>query len=100
MFNELIRRNKKEELTIEKVRTQFAEFYSERNNDMEKIKLKAWLYHSESRHKNGNPPFEYRNYTHADIKSTYLDYIRFDLIDCEDIGGKEKAIEIVERWYA
>lgn len=89
----------KEELTIEKVRKQFKDAYNKRNNAMGKIRLKAWLYHAESRHRNGNPPFSFSNYTHADDKHMYLDYIRFDLIDCSDIGGKEKANEVVEKWF-
>lgn len=98
MFKDVLQA-KNEDLTIEQVREQFQTMYSKRNNDMGKIRLKAWLYHSESRHKNGNPPFTFSNYTHADDKHMYLDHIRFDLIDCTDIGGKEKAAETVEKWF-
>lgn len=101
MWNELSRLNKKEEdVTIEQVRESYQRRTSRRTNDMEKIRLKCWLYHSESRHKNGNPPFRYENYTCAEDKFLYLNHIQFDLIDCEEFGGKEKATEIVEKWFA
>lgn len=28
-----------------------------------------------------------------------IGYINYDLIDVTDLGGKDKAIEIVKRWY-
>lgn len=99
MFSQLVDK-KKPEMTIQSVREDFEQMYNERRiNDMTKIKLKCWLYHSESRNKNGNPPFLFDNYVHALGKETYLDYIKFGLIDCEDLGGKEKAREVVENWF-
>lgn len=101
MFKELMNAtSKKAELSIEEVRKEVEEMYNGRRiHPMEKIRLKAWLYHSESRHKNGNPPFQYDHYTHAVGKQLYLEYIQFGLIDCEDLGGKEKANEIVNNYY-
>ncbi|PLS19001.1 hypothetical protein CVD28_00950 [Bacillus sp. M6-12] len=100
MFQHLLDKKKKD-ITIESVRESYQEMYNEgRINDMTKIKLKCWLYHSESRNKNGNPPFLFENYVHALGKETYLDYIKFGLINCDDIGGKEKANEIVMNWFA
>lgn len=89
-------------LTIEDVRKRAEGMLSNRRriNDMTVIKVKCWLYHSESRHKNGNEPFSFDNYVHHLGKETYLSHIEFDMIDCSDIGGKKRAIEIVNRWYS
>lgn len=90
---------KEKEVTIEQVRTMYEDMYSKARHDLIKIQLKAWLYHAESRHKNGNPPFTFSNYTHAAGIHPYVDYIRFGLIDCEDIGGKEAAEQLVKNYY-
>lgn len=101
MLQELMQNGgKKAKLTIEDVRESYQSMYnSVRIHPMEKIRLKAWLYHSESRNRNGNPPFQYEHYTHAVGKQLYLDYIEFGLIDCEDLGGKDKAISIISNYY-
>lgn len=87
-------------MTIEEVRQQAEEMLSRRMNDYSKIEVKCWVYHSESRVRNGNPPFTFKNYSHCLGKDVPLDYIKWDLIDVSDIGGKEKAIEVVNRWYS
>lgn len=87
-------------MSIEKVRQQAEEMLSHRMNDYSKIKVKCWAYHSESRIRNGNEPFTFENYSHCLGKDVPLDYIKWDLIDVSDIGGKEKAIEVVNRWYS
>jgi hypothetical protein len=92
--------NSKTDFTIESVRETYEKVYNRNKiSPMQKIRLKAWLYHSESRHKNGNSPFHFNNYIHALGKQTYLEYIDFGLIDCEDLGGKEKTKEIINNWY-
>jgi len=74
--------------TIEEVRKIF-------NNDYNgcclttKLQLKAWLYHSESRNKNGNKPFEFYNYTEKMNDKYYLEQVKLNIIDCSDLGGKE-----------
>lgn len=73
---------------------------SRRVNEMTKIEVKCWVYHSESRIKNNNEPFRFDDYSHCLGKQTYLDYIKYNLIDCSDIGGKENAINTVEKWFA
>lgn len=60
---------------------------------MTKIMLKAWSFHSESRHKNGNQPFTFDNYTHHMRDKDYLEQVELNIIDCEDIGGKEETIK-------
>jgi len=71
-----------------------------RVNDMTKIKLKCWLQHSESRVNNNNPPFKFKAIKKVLYKEDYLSRIKYGMIDCDDLGGKDKAIEIVERWYS
>lgn len=70
-----------------------------RTNTMTKLKIKCWQWHSKSRLKNGNEPFTFNEYSHVLGKQTYLDYIEIGLIDCNDIGGKDKAIEAVNHWF-
>ena len=86
-------------MSIEEVRQQAEKMLSRRMNDYSKIEVKCWVYHSESRVRNGNEPFTFSNYSHCLGKDVPLDYIKWDLIDVSDIGGKEKAIEVVNRWY-
>jgi len=93
-------RNEKTTLTIQDVRETYEKMYKQKRiHPMQKIKLKAWLYHSESRHRNGNAPFLFQNYTHAVGKQIYMEYINFGLIDCEDLGGKEEAFQIIKSYY-
>jgi hypothetical protein len=87
-------------MSINEVREIAENMLSSKTNDMTKIKIKCWLYHSESRTKNNNEPFTFDNYSHALGKQTYLDYIKFNLIDCNEIGGNEKAIQVVENWFS
>lgn len=86
-------------MTIEEVNEVANNMLTRRTNDMTKIQCKCWVYHSKSRIKNGNEPFTFSNYIHGLGKDFYLEYINFGFIDCHDIGGKEKAIEIVEKWF-
>lgn len=51
-------------MSIESVRKYAFQILSSRVNDMTKIEVKCWLYHSESRIKNGNEPFTFDNYSH------------------------------------
>ena len=87
-------------MTIEEVHNHAEEMLSHRTHDYGKIEIKCWVYHSESRVKNGNPPFTFANYSRCLGKDVPLDYIKWGLIDVSDIGGKEKATEIVNRWYS
>lgn len=89
-------------MNINEVRKKAEEMlsYPHRMNDYSKIEVKCWLYHSESRVKNGNQPFKFENYSRRLDKHVPLNYIKYDLIDVSDIGGKEKAIEVVNRWFS
>lgn len=86
-------------MNMDKVYKTVKDMTSQRTNDMTKIQCKCWTSHSESRVKNGNKPFEFSNFIHGLGKDFYLDYIKLDLIDCDDLGGKEKAIAVVGHWF-
>lgn len=81
--------------TIEEAREKFRILY-DRSSLRNKLVLKCWMYHSESRNRNGNLPFDYYNYTmhlrNCDIK----EQIELKMIDCEDIGGVEVALKVLE----
>ena len=86
-------------LTVEDVYEAEKRLLSRRLNDMAKIQVKCWVYHSVSRIKNGNEPFTLDNFNYKLGMGTFLDYINSDLINCEDLGGKEKACKIVQDWF-
>lgn len=86
-------------MTFEEVEETAKQMLYQRTNDMTKIKIKCWSYHSKSRIKNGNEPYSFVEFSHNLGKQTYLDYIEYNLIDCSDIGGKESAIQVIEIWF-
>lgn len=86
-------------MTINEVDETVAKMLQSKTNTMMKIKIKCWEYHSKSRIKNGNEPYTFNEYNHAQGKQLYLDYIDYNFIDCDDIGGKDKAIEAVNHWF-
>lgn len=82
--------------TIERVREGYSNTYH-LSNEITKLKMKCWLNHSESRHKNSNKPFTFLNYiSHIRIRDI-LDHIKLDMIDCEDLGGKEYCISFLKK---
>lgn len=81
--------------TIEQVRLDFEYKYNshkEYGNWWLMLVLKCWQYHSESRHRNGNPPFSFRNYENHMYEQLVLEQVKYDMIDCTDLGGKEAVI--------
>ena len=77
--------------TIESVREGYKLLYK-KSNIYTKIALKAWLNHSESRHRNNNPPYTFENYDRHMNYYFYIEQIELGMINCDDIGGKEFAI--------
>lgn len=73
---------------------------SSKTNDMTKIMLKCWVHHSELRAKHNRKPLQYTTYTYARDKQLYLDYIKYNFINCDEFGGKEKGYQIVEKWFS
>lgn len=81
---------------IENVREEYKEMY-EICNVITQVKLKCWLNHSESRHRNGNKPFTFNNYTnHMRYANSYIEQIRLGMIDVSDIGDNEAVIEYIK----
>lgn len=58
-----------------------------------KIELKSWSYHSESSNQNGNYPLPFGDYVSNMKEVDYLKQVKLDLLNCEDLGGKQKVIE-------
>lgn len=86
-------------LTVEEIHNVANRMLSRNLNDMMKIQMKCWVYHSVNRIKNGNEPFTLDNFNYKLGMDTFLDYINLGLIDCDDLGGKEKAIEVIKKWF-
>lgn len=85
--------------TIESIE-KFAEaLLKTRSNDMYKLEVRAWVYHSKSRIKNGNEPFPFTPYRYSGV--VLLDYIRFGFINVSDIGdgSTEYAMSVVQKWF-
>jgi len=101
MLDVLYGEKQKAELNIETVRADVEKMYKRAKiNDMFRIRLKAWLYHSESRNKNNNPPFEFQTFVRAMGLREYSQYVTLGLIDCDDVGGKESALKTIAKWYS
>lgn len=83
--------------TIEEVRNLYSKLYPKENN-LNKIKLKCWLNHSESRHKNNNFPFSFFNYNNHTNIDFYIQQIQLNIINCDDIGGKEHCIQFLKNY--
>ncbi|MEC4565380.1 hypothetical protein L8C07_05435 [Paenibacillus sp. CMAA1739] len=77
--------------TIKSVRNDYREAYNG-CSWLTKVVLKCWLSHSESRNKNNNYPFSFENYTNHLSVRDYIEQIELDMIDCEDIGGKDTIL--------
>ncbi len=83
-------------ITIEEAREQYKkkmELAKKYNNLLEMVELKAWKYHSESRHRNNHEPFTFGTYiSHMRIYD-YIEQIKVGMIDCSDIGGIEYVLQ-------
>lgn len=86
--------------TIDEARIDFSLAYKFDVSVLTKIQLKCWLNHSESRNRNGNKPFSLSNYIRHINTSLCLEQVRLNLIDCEDIGGRDSIIQLLENRLA
>ncbi|WP_416148502.1 hypothetical protein ACM26V_19910 [Salipaludibacillus sp. HK11] len=77
--------------TIEEVRETIENIYEGRHIRT-KIELKSWSYHSEKSNQEGNLPIAFQDYVSNMKDIDYLRQVKLDLLDCEDLGGKEKVI--------
>jgi len=85
-------------LTVKQVQKEYDHIYPIVNK-MTKIKLKCWMYYTKSRANNKHTSIPFDMYTYRLPPSHYIEFIYYGSIDCEDLGGKEAAIKIVETWY-
>ncbi|MCR6098763.1 hypothetical protein HXA31_15475 [Salipaludibacillus agaradhaerens] len=58
-----------------------------------KIELKSWAHHSENCHANGEYPLPFLNYVAGMRDVDYLEQVKGNVLDCEDLGGKEDVIK-------
>lgn len=87
-------------LTIESVRDMADRLYQlPRIKPMQKIRVKSWLAHSESREKSENPPFHFDVFTSRMGYKQYVSYVELDYIDCADLGGKEGVLKVLATYY-
>jgi len=84
--------------TIEKVREEYKELWEVYEHIYYRVALKAWLYHSESRNRNNNPPFTFSNYENHMEAWLFIEQIELGMINCEGIGTKEEVIEFLRNW--
>jgi hypothetical protein len=70
-------------------------------NNMTKIQLKCWIAYCEYayREENREKAIDFDVYCNVVLPSTYIGHIKSGEINCDDIGGKEAAILIVEKWF-
>jgi hypothetical protein len=85
--------------TIEEARRQY-EKMNTYGSLYARVILKCWINHSESRNRNNNPPFTYENYQHHMRIVDCVEQIKLNMIDVEDLGGKEQVITMLTSGFA
>lgn len=84
--------------SIEEVRKSYEEMLNyEPISLYEIVELRAWLAHSESRHRNKNKPFSYSNYTRHMSVDFYIEQVKLGIVDVSDLGGKEAVLADLEK---
>lgn len=73
---------------------------SRKANYMTLLRIKVWEAHSLSRINNSNEPYSFGNLSNKLGKEDYLRYINQDLIDVSDMGGKDIAIQVINKWFS
>ncbi|KOS69348.1 hypothetical protein AEA09_12785 [Lysinibacillus contaminans] len=83
--------------TIEKVRTEYKRMIRKKSISLlTKVELKAWLTHSERRHKNGHQPFIFEKYTRHMTIQLYIDQVTSNVLDVSEFGEKETVLDFLE----
>lgn len=80
--------------TIEQVREEYFDCYDD-GDLLDKIQMKCWLNHSESRHKNNNKPFTFSNYINHMRISDYSQQVQLGMINVDDLGGKDRVLALL-----
>jgi hypothetical protein len=85
--------------TIENARNEYNNTYN-RVNPITKVKLKCWINHSESRHRNNHEPYTFNTYQHCMRTCDLVEQINLNMIDISDLfdGDKDKLIEYIKCW--
>ena len=82
------------QLSLDEAREEYSRLYSI-VNDATKIKLKCWLYYCESRNEGGKKAMPFGQYKRMITSADCMSFVRGMIIDCSDIGGYERAKEII-----
>ena len=84
--------------TIIKVRTEYKRMISKKSISLlTKVELKAWLIHSESRHKKGHLPFTFKKYTRHMTIQLYIDQVTSNVLDVSEFGEKDTVLDFLEK---
>jgi hypothetical protein len=81
--------------TIEKAREEYKLWYEHNHGLSVRVMLKCWINHSESRYSNGNKPYTYANYEKHMRLTDCIQQIKFNMIDVDDLGGKNNVITLL-----
>lgn len=81
-------------LTVEEVRKQYNELF-ESANLLIKIELKCWLHYAESRNTNNHKALMFGIYCNVMNTNSYIEQVKYDTIDCSDIGGKDFVLQFL-----
>ena len=86
--------------TVEDAKEYYKKIY-DKVCDMDKIVLKCWIAYCEyaRREENAKEAIEYNIYYNAVSFDTYIGHIKSGEINCDDLGGKQAAINIVRTWF-
>lgn len=86
--------------TFEEVDKFAEELLSRRTNDIYKLQVKSWVYHSKNRLRNGHEPFPFSVKTFDG--NIILSYLMYNLIDVSDIGDGsiDYSKKAVYQWWA
>jgi hypothetical protein len=86
--------------TVEDAKKDSEAIYN-RVNDMTKIKLKCWIAYCiyAKREEYKERAMKFNTYCNFIIPDTCISHIQSGEINCDDLGGKEAAIQIVKTWY-
>ncbi|PYZ94683.1 hypothetical protein CR194_03895 [Salipaludibacillus keqinensis] len=76
--------------TIEEVRKTIESTYDQ-CQVRTKIELKAWSHHAENSHQQGDYPIPFQDYIKDKSDEEYLRQVELGLLDCKDLGGREKV---------
>lgn len=85
-------------LTLQEAKDRFRMLYTG-VDDFTRIKLKCWLYYCESRAKGSKLCIPFSTYVFHMGESDYLSMVGGYTIDCSDIGGVKKSLDLISESY-